>query len=90
MQDPTYRRASDAQHVDLGDELVALDGRTGSCFGFNPVAATVWHNLDTPKTFDDLRQILLDEYDVTPEQCSHELQSLLDDLVEQGLVAADG
>jgi hypothetical protein len=87
MSHALYRRASETQHVDIGEELVALDIRTGSCFGFNSVAAAVWHNLETPKSFEELRDILLNEYEVTAEQCSSELQALLDDLIDKGLLA---
>ena len=72
--------------AELGDELVALDADNGHCFGFNGVAAWVWRRLADPATFEQLRAGLLDEYDVSDEQCTSELQALLDDLVERGLI----
>jgi hypothetical protein len=76
--------------AELGDELVALDPDGGKCFGFNNVAASVWRHLEAPKTFDQLRDALLQEYDVGLEQCTRELRELLDDLSEKGLVADRG
>lgn len=72
--------------AELGDELVALDVEAGQCFGFNSVATSVWRALGQPRTFDELRALLLVEYEVDPDQCSEELHELLDDLVDRGLV----
>jgi hypothetical protein len=70
----------------LGDELVALDPKAGECFGFNSVATSVWRNLEQPKSFEQLRDALLEEYEVEPERCSDELEALLQDLTARGLV----
>lgn len=73
--------------ANLGDELVALDPAKGNCFGFNGVATWVWHRLEQPASFDQLRDGLLNEYEVSDEQCTNELKVLLDDLVDRGLIA---
>lgn len=76
--------------ADLGSDLVALDPEGGNCFGFNEVATWVWRRLAEPATFEQLRDGLLAEYEVSPDQCSNELQELLDDLANRGLVDCDG
>jgi hypothetical protein len=87
---PVYHRAVSLMEADVGDELVALDAAAGSCFGFNAVATAVWRNLENPKAFDELRSELLDEFDVSAEECAAELQMLLDDLIDKGLVERSG
>jgi hypothetical protein len=84
--DVSYRRATNLLEANLGDELVALDPGKGNCFGFNAVATWVWHRLEQPASFEQLRDGLLDEYEVSDEQCTHELRELLDDLTAKGLV----
>lgn len=83
-----YTRATDLLEAEVGDELVALDAHAGHCFGFNEVATAVWRELEQPRSFDQLKQSLLDRYDVGAEQCAMELQALLDDLAERRLVRA--
>ena len=90
MNNLIYRRTAQLMEADVGDELVALDPAKGNCFGFNEVAKSVWQSLQQPKTIDDLRRHLLAEYDVEPEQCAKELQTLLDDMIEKGLIQLDG
>ena len=80
-----YKRAMNLMEAELGDELVALNADVGSCFGFNSVATSVWRNLEEPKTFDELRDRLLDEYEVDPEQCGNELRELLGTMSDMGL-----
>ena len=86
MSEPIYERATQLLEADLGDELVALDAEGGQCFGFNSVATEVWRQLVRPKNFAELRHMLLAEYEVSAEQCTEELQGLLNSLVEKGLV----
>jgi hypothetical protein len=89
MTDVSYRRAAPLMEAALGDELVALDPQAGDCFGFNSVATSVWRELQQPRTFDQLRDALLSEYDVEREQCTRELGELLADLSAKGLVTTD-
>jgi hypothetical protein len=86
MRQPFYERATDLLSADVGDELVALDADAGHCYGFNGVAATVWRQLEQPRSFDELKQGLLADYEVGEEQCATELQELLDDLIGKGLL----
>lgn len=86
MAGPVYKRAAELLEAEVGDELVALDARAGTCFSLTPVAASVWHSLEQPKTFDQLTDQLLAEYAVSRDQCTTELRELLDDLAREGLI----
>lgn len=81
-----YRRSADLMEAEVGDELVALDPDKGACFGFNSVATSVWRALDRARTFAELRDGLLNEYSVDPDQCSAELRELLVDMEARGLI----
>ena len=81
-----YKRAVELMEAERGDELVALDAGAGECFGFNNVAASVWRQLEQPKSVEQLKKALMQEYDVDPQQCERELNELLDDLSSKGLV----
>ena len=81
-----YYRKTELLEAELGAEIVALDAESGLCFGFNEVASTVWRLLEQPRSTDEIRRVLEDEYDVGSEQCREELSELLDDLVEKGVI----
>lgn len=84
--DGMYERAADLLEAELADEILALDPKEGACFGFNPVAASVWRRLERPASFDDLMRALLEEYDVSDEQCTRELEELIKVMIGHGLV----
>ena len=86
MTDRMYERATELMEAELGDELIALDPAAGECFGFNSVATFVWQTLKEPKSFEQLRDALLDAYEVEPQQCTRELTELLEDLEAKRLV----
>jgi hypothetical protein len=86
MNQPQYERALDLLSADVGDELVALDADAGHCYGFNSVAASVWRKLEQPRSLDELKAALMDEYEVSEEQCAADLSELLDDFVGKGLI----
>ena len=86
MPVPLYKRASEVMDADVGDEVVAFDVHSGHTFSLNEVAASVWRSLSEPKSLDALRDELLADYDVSVEQCTSELEQLLEELVEKGLV----
>jgi hypothetical protein len=81
-----YERAVHLLEAELGDELLTLDPTGGQCFGFNSVAASVWRRLAAPAAFEELRQMLLDEYEVSVEQCTDDLRELMQVLMDGGLV----
>lgn len=86
MDEIVYERTVTLLEADLGDELVALDTTGGNCFGFNFVATGIWRHLASPKSFDEIEEALLAQYDVDRGRCRAELRELLDDFIEKGLL----
>ena len=86
MSNILYERATELLEADVGDELMALDVEGGNCFGFNSVATSVWRQLASPRSFEELSQALLADYEVDTDRCAEELRELLDDLLDKGLV----
>lgn len=86
MSEPKFRRAVALMEAEIGDEIVALDRQAGHCFGFNPVASDVWRMLAEPKTASGLCRELTAAYEVEPEQCRDEVEELLTQMIDLGLV----
>jgi hypothetical protein len=74
--------------AELDGEAVVLNLKDGVYFGLNPVGTRVWSLLkEGPKRVAELRQAILDEYDVGFQECDDDLRSLLTSLDEHGLIA---
>ena len=83
-----YERATSLMEAELGDELVGLQPEAGLCYGFNNVAKRVWQLLEQPQSFEAVKSVLLDEYDIGPDQCGAELRELLADFIAKRLITS--
>jgi hypothetical protein len=70
----------------LSDEFVILNLKTGVYYGLDKVGARVWTLIQEPKTLVEIRDVILDEYEVEPERCANDLQVLLQDMAAKGLI----
>lgn len=71
---------------DLGDEIVLLDLETETYFGLNPIGSRFWHLATTAPTIRDAIAVMIEEYDVAPEELERDMTALLEDLVGRGLL----
>ena len=81
------RRTGELLATEVDGEIVALNIETGTCYGFNGTATRIWSLIETPRRVGELRDALLEEYEVDPATCEAELMALLRDLEGDGLVA---
>ena len=70
----------------LDGEVAILNLPDGVYYSLTDVGGRIWNLIQQPKTVHELNEILLQEYDVDPEICSHELMDLLQDLANHGLI----
>lgn len=78
--------AKDQVSSDLGGEVAILDLKAGVYYGLDAVGARIWSLIEEPRTVNEIRDILLEEYDVEPERCERDLLALLRRLADEGLV----
>lgn len=76
----------DQVSADLEDEAVVLSLRNGVYYGLNPVGTRIWELLQQPRRVSEIRNVILEEYEVGEEQCESDLLSLLQQLSAEGLV----
>lgn len=72
--------------VELAGEAVILNLNSGVYYGLDPIGAQIWEMIKKPLSVCDLRNILLEEYDVEPKQCEQDLLVLLEQMADNGLV----
>jgi hypothetical protein len=78
--------SQDQVSCDLAGEAAILNLKNGVYYGLDPVGARVWRLIQGPKTFAELREKLLEEYEVDVANLDSDLKELLGRLAEQGLV----
>lgn len=70
----------------VSGEAVILSPKSGVYYGLNETGASVWNWLQQPKKVVELRELLLAEYEVTPEQGDRDLQEILQQLLDNELI----
>jgi hypothetical protein len=70
----------------LGEESAILNLKNTVYYGLNPVGTRVWSLLQQARSVGELRDALLDEYDVEAERCESDLLGLLEKMRSEGLI----
>ena len=70
----------------LGDESAILNIKNSVYYGVNPVGATVWNLLKEAKTVGQIRDAILNEYEVDALRCEKDLFALLEEMRSEGLI----
>src|SRR5580704_14808507 len=78
--------AKDQVSCDLGGEAAVLNIKNGVYYGLDPIGAQVWKLLQKPQRVSEISDAVLREYEVEPERCRRDLQTLLERLLQEGLI----
>jgi hypothetical protein len=71
---------------ELGGEAVILQLNTGVYYGLNEVGASIWKLIQESKTIDEIRNSIVEEYEVSLEECDRDLLALLEQFKAEGLI----
>jgi hypothetical protein len=74
-------------YKNVGGEVVLLDFDHGVYYGLNEVGSRLWELLAAGKTVDQAIDVLFDEYQVTREDLTEDVEAILADLKLNGLVS---
>jgi hypothetical protein len=78
--------ASEQVSCPLGEESAILNLKNSMYYGMNPVGTRIWTLLKEPRSVEQLRDALLNEYDVDAALCEQDLLDLLGKMKSEGLI----
>jgi len=81
------RVSDDVLFQELQGESVLLNLKTGTYLGLDRVGTRIWSLLKEHGTLSEVLEAMLQQYDVTAEQCSRDLLDLMAKMEGQGLVS---
>ncbi|NJN23358.1 MAG: lasso peptide biosynthesis PqqD family chaperone [Acaryochloridaceae cyanobacterium RL_2_7] len=85
-QNTTILAAPDQVSSELAGESVILNLKTGLYYGLNEVGAKIWEQIQSPKTFQEVCDAITAEYEVAAEECTQDVQELLEEMIQANLV----
>lgn len=88
MQTP-LRISPDVVFREIAGEAVILDLGTGMYFGLNQAGARIWKCLDEGCERSRIADRIVEEFDVAREDAERDVERLLRDLLDRGLVVQE-
>ena len=78
--------SKDQVSSDLAGEIAILNLKAGAYYGLDDVGARVWNLIQEPRRVSEVRDAILDEYDVESDRCEHDLIALLEKMAAEELI----
>jgi len=82
----TIKRNPELVASDMDGETVMMSINNGEYFGLDPVGSRIWTLIENPIRIDKLIEQLLEEFDVTKEQCEIDTLEFLNQLQDKNLL----
>ena len=83
-----YQASTKYLYSQIDSEAVILDVNSGTYFGLNEVSNCIWQQLQTPSSKPQLVEKILAEYDVEEAEAARDLECLLKEMLDAGLIEA--
>jgi hypothetical protein len=80
------RPSPDVQSTSMERETVLLDLSTGRYYTLNRLGSVIWEHCIGHTTISDIHAVLCDRFDVAPEQAMDDLVTLVNQLVQEGVL----
>ncbi len=78
--------SKDQVSSDLAGEIAILNLKAGAYYGLDDVGARVWNLIQKPKRVSEVRDAILEEYEVEPDRCEQDLLALLEKMAAEELI----
>ena len=82
----TYVVSPDCVSCPVEDGVAILDLKSNTYFSLDAVGTSIWDQMSNPASLDDLTQAVSAEYEVAPEECRGDIQDLLKDMLQHGMI----
>lgn len=70
----------------LDDEVVMMDATSGTYYGLNDTASSIWNLLAESRSVATVIDQLAETYDVERSRCEHDVLVALEDMRQKGLI----
>ena len=86
QQDQKVTISPEVLFQEVSGEIVLLDLASESYFGLDEIGARIWALLNEEKAMGQILEVLLEEYEVDRARLEKDVNELLENLLEAGLI----
>lgn len=87
MRSETVKIPPQVMSRQVGEEMVILDLITGTYYGLDLVGARMWQLMEKGESLSSICDTFIEEFDVTPQVLQQDLDILVRNLVDKGLIS---
>ena len=80
------KKSADQISCDMAGEAVVLNMKSGMYYGMDQVGALVWNLVQEPRTFEYIREAILQQFEVERESCERDLIAFLYEMESAKLI----
>jgi hypothetical protein len=84
--DTVLQRKPDTLFNQIDGEVVMLSIENSEYYGMDKVGSRIWEMLEQPHSFKALVTILMEEYEVSEQQCNDDTLAFIKKLTDKNLV----
>lgn len=77
------------KHIAISDSGVVYNGSTGDSFSINPIGVDILNQIKNQKTEEEIRQTILQEYDVAEDRVDGDLYDFIAHLRQLNILEKD-
>jgi hypothetical protein len=82
----TVKREPSLVTSTLNDEVVMMDAESGTYYGLNDTASSIWNLLAEARSVETIIDQLVEIYEVERFECEHDVLAALEDMRQRGLI----
>jgi hypothetical protein len=82
-------RAKSLLTAPVDQEMVMMDIKSGRYVGLDDIASVIWQRLETPRSFGELVDSLVADYEADRPVIADDVRALLVDMAAHGVVTLD-
>ena len=82
----TVKWADDLVSCDLDGETALMSVENGKYYGLDPIGSRIWALLEQARPVSAICSLLLEEFEVEPSQCEHDVLAFLNELAQDNLI----
>lgn len=84
--DSVIARQDGTLFEEADDEMVAINLENGAFYAMNAVACSIFKFIEEPRRAADIRDFLLETYDVDAEVCERQMLAVLEEMLTERLI----
>jgi hypothetical protein len=85
-KESTVIRNNEVFASEIDNEVVMMHIQTGKYYGLDDIGSRIWEMMEAKIRVEDLIQQLLEEYEVSEEECTRDVLELLENLQTNDLI----